>query len=198
LSCETGLIPRCRSYSEKEKAISSMAYWLAWQEPRAVGDLVHVGKFFARNLGGLIRARTFAGPAREGKSRTPSMYAGEKSDEVVVPRKRPNKGRQLPAEVVEGRASPEGNSRQAAVVRTLSRAATSIRLAAVRRSARGFKPCAPPTFDPREEPGALAALAGICAGGEEKSSSLPRRAPGSWQRIGGESPPRGRSSTTVS
>src|SRR5229473_2847226 len=28
--------------------------------------------------------------------------------------------------------------------------------------------------NPREEPGALAALAGICAGGEEKSSSLPR------------------------
>jgi hypothetical protein len=144
-----------------------MAYWLAWQEPRAVGDLVHVGKFFARNLGGLIRARTCAGPAREGKNRTPSMYAGEKSDEVVVPRKRPNKGRQLPAEVVEGRASPEGNSRQAAVVRTLSRAATSIRLAAVRRSACGFKPCVPPTLDPREEPGALAALAGICAGGGE-------------------------------
>jgi hypothetical protein len=115
-----------------------MAYWLAWQEPCAVGDLVHVGKFFARNLGGLIRARTCAGPAREGKSRTPSMYAGEKSDEVVVLRKRPNKGRQLPAEVVEGRASPEGNSRQAAVVRTLSRAATSIRLAAVRRSALWF------------------------------------------------------------
>jgi hypothetical protein len=88
-----------------------MAYWLAWQEPRAVGDLVHVGKFFARNLGGLIRARTCAGPAREGKSRTPSMHVGEKSDEVVVPRKRPNKGRQLPAEIVEGRTSPEGNSR---------------------------------------------------------------------------------------
>src|SRR3979490_2527375 len=30
------------------------------------------------------------------------------------------------------------------------------------------------TTDPREEPGALAAHAGICAGGEEKSSSLPR------------------------
>ena len=115
-----------------------MAYWLAWKEPCAVGDLVHVGKFFARNLGGLIRARTCAGPAREGKSRTPSMYAGEKSDEVVVLRKRPNKGRQLPAEVVEGRASPEGNSRQAAVVRTPSRVATSIRLAAVRRSALWF------------------------------------------------------------
>src|ERR1700730_10040466 len=90
-----------------------MAYWLAWQEPRAVGDLVHVGKFFARNLGGLTRARTCAGPDREGKIRTPSMYADEKSDEAVVPRKRPNKGRQLPAEVVEGRASPEGSSGQA-------------------------------------------------------------------------------------
>ena len=135
---------------------------------------MHVEKFFARNLGGLIRARTFDGPTREGKSRTSSMYAGEKSDEVVVPRKRSNKGRQLPAEVVEGRTSPEGNSRQAAVVRTLSRDATSIRLAAVRRSAYGFTPCVPPTFDPREEPGALAAHAGICAGGDERSSSLPR------------------------
>jgi hypothetical protein len=78
------------------------------------------------------------------------MYGGEKSDEVVVPRKRSNKGRQLPAEIVEGRTSPEGNSRQAAV----------------RRRARGFTPCRP-TFDPREEPGALAAHAGICAGGGE-------------------------------
>ena len=105
-------------------------------EPRAVGDLAHVEKFFARNLGDLIHAR-IAGPAREGKSRTPSMHVDEKSDEAVLPRKRPNKGRQLLAEVVEGRASPKGNSRQAAVVRTLSRVATSTRLAAVRRIARG-------------------------------------------------------------
>ena len=88
-----------------------MAYWLAWEEPRAVGDLVHVEKFFARNLGGLIHARKFAGPAREGKSRTPSMHVDEKSDEAIVLAKRLNKGRQLPAEVVEGRASPKGNSR---------------------------------------------------------------------------------------
>jgi len=27
------------------------------EEPRAVGDLEHVEKFFARNLGGLIRVR---------------------------------------------------------------------------------------------------------------------------------------------
>src|SRR5260370_1281288 len=41
-----------------------MAYWLAWEEPRAVGDLAHVEKLFVRNLGGLTRARTCAGPAR--------------------------------------------------------------------------------------------------------------------------------------
>src|SRR5260370_16302810 len=105
-----------------------MAYWLAWGEPRAVGDLAHVEKFFVRSLGGLTRARTCAGPAREGNSRTPSMYADEKSDEAVVPRKRPNKGRQLPAEVVEGRASPEGNSRQAAVVRPPTRTPPSLPL----------------------------------------------------------------------
>src|SRR5258707_12355419 len=117
-----------------------MAYWLAWEEPRAVGDLAHVDKFFVRNLGGLIRARTCAGPAREGNSRTPSMHADEKSDEAIVPSKRPNKGRQLPAEAVEGRASPKGNSRQAAVGRPLSRDATPIPLAAVRRGASGVKP----------------------------------------------------------
>jgi hypothetical protein len=89
-----------------------MTYWLAWEEPRAVGDLAHVEKFFARNLGGLIHARTSV-PGRLGKatSRTSSMYVDEKSDEAIVLAKRLNKGRQLPAEVVEGRASPKGNSR---------------------------------------------------------------------------------------
>ena len=75
---------------------------------------MHVEKFFARNLGGLSHARTRV-PGRLGKakkkSRTPSMYVDEKSDEAIVPAKRLNKGRQLPAEVVEGRASPKGNSR---------------------------------------------------------------------------------------
>ena len=33
------------------------------------------------------------------------------------------------------------------------------------------------TLDPREEPGALAAHAGICAGGGEQSSFLPRQPP---------------------
>ena len=73
---------------------------------------MHVEKFFARNLGGLIHTRPRM-PGRLGKatSRTPSMYMDEKSDEAVVPAKRLNKGRQLSAEVVEGRASPKGSSR---------------------------------------------------------------------------------------
>ena len=70
-----------------------MAYWLAWEEPRAVGDLVHVETFFVRNLGGLIHARTCV-PGRLGKaiSRTPSMHVDEKSDETILLRMRPNKG----------------------------------------------------------------------------------------------------------
>jgi hypothetical protein len=76
-----------------------------------------------------------SGRLGKARSRTPSMYVDEKSDEAIVPRKRSNKGRQLLAEVVEGRTSPKGNSGQAAVVRTLSRVATSIRMSAVRRAA---------------------------------------------------------------
>ena len=73
---------------------------------------MHVETFFARKLGGLIHARTCV-PGRLGKatSRTPSMYVDETSDEAIVLAKRLNKGRQLSAEVVEGRASPKRNSR---------------------------------------------------------------------------------------
>jgi hypothetical protein len=63
LSC---IIPRCRSHSV-EKATSSHGEWLAWEEPRAFGDLAHVEKFFARNLGSLIHARTRV-PGRLGKA----------------------------------------------------------------------------------------------------------------------------------
>ena len=106
------------------------------------------------------------GRSVKAHSRTTDTHALEKSDCAVLPVNRPNKGRQLPAEVVEGRASPKGNSRQAAVARTLSRVATSIRLAAVRWTHAAPTVCRL-TFDPREEPGALAAHAGIWAGGGE-------------------------------
>jgi hypothetical protein len=57
---------------------------------------VQVEKFFARNLVGLIHARTRV-PARLGKatSRTPSTYVDEKSDEAMVLAKRLNKGATL-------------------------------------------------------------------------------------------------------
>ena len=58
-----------------------MAYWLAWKEPCAVGDLVHVGS----SLRGTWEVSSVPGrvPGRLGKatSRTPSMYVDEKSDE---------------------------------------------------------------------------------------------------------------------
>jgi hypothetical protein len=75
------------------------------RRPCARGDVL------CRNLGGLIHARSFV-PGRLGKatSHTPSVYVDEKSDEAIVLMKRSNKGRQLPAEVGEGRASPKGNS----------------------------------------------------------------------------------------
>jgi len=68
------------------------------------------------------------------------MHVGEKSDWVIVPKKRPNNGRRLSAEDVEGRARPKGNSCQAAAVRTQSRAAASIRLAVVHRAMSASKP----------------------------------------------------------
>ena len=71
---------------------------------------------------------------RKVKSRTLNMDANEESDRAIVPKKQPNNGSMLRAEVVEERARPEGNSRQAAVVRTQSRGAASIWLAAVRRA----------------------------------------------------------------
>jgi hypothetical protein len=41
----------------------------------------------------------------------PGLVCPAGSDEAIVLAERPNNGRQLSAEVVEGRASPKGNSR---------------------------------------------------------------------------------------
>jgi hypothetical protein len=56
-SSETGRIPRCRSRAVEEKATSSPRKWLADEEPRAVGDPMHVETSFVRKLGDLIRVR---------------------------------------------------------------------------------------------------------------------------------------------
>ncbi len=68
-----------------------------------------------------------------------NMYSDEKSDEVIVPRKRPNKEGLPSAEAVEGRTSPKGNGGQAAAVRTQRRVAASNGLATVRQAARQHK-----------------------------------------------------------
>lgn len=58
----------------------------------------------------------------------------EKSDEAIVLMKPSNKRVEALAEMVEGRASPEGNSDQVAAVRTQSRVAASICLITVRQA----------------------------------------------------------------
>jgi hypothetical protein len=68
-----------------------------------------------------------------------SMYADEKSDEVIIPMKQPNKEGSPSAEAVEGRTSPEGNGSETAAARTLRRDPASNGLAAVRRAARQSK-----------------------------------------------------------
>ena len=67
------------------------------------------------------------------------MYVDEKSDKVIVPMKRPNKGVKSPAEAVEGRTLVKGNSVETTAVRTQSRVAGSSGLDAVRKAARGDK-----------------------------------------------------------
>lgn len=64
------------------------------------------------------------------------MNADEKSDKVIVPKKRPNKERQLSAEVMEGRTLPKRNTGQTTAVRTQSRGIASSGLAGVRQAAR--------------------------------------------------------------
>ena len=70
---------------------------------------MHVETFFVGTWEVSSMSGTFV-PGRLGKasSHTPSVYVDEKSDEAIVLMKRSNNGRQLPAEVVEGRASPKG------------------------------------------------------------------------------------------
>jgi hypothetical protein len=143
-----------------------MAYWLAWKNLAQSETLCTWGS----SLRGTWEVSPVPGtcPGRfGGKSRTPSMYADEKSDEVVVPRKRSNNGRQLPAEVVEGRASPEGKQPTDGRGSDTEPSCHVDPIGGCAPNRWRFQNHVPPTFDPREEPGALAAHAGICAGGEE-------------------------------
>lgn len=63
----------------------------------------------------------------------------EKSDSVIVPLKRTNKGSNTPAESVEGRTLAKGNTRRTTTPRTQSRDSVSSGLAGVRKAARKHK-----------------------------------------------------------
>ena len=103
------------------------------------------------------------------------MSVMEKSDLLIVAMKRANKAASAAAELVERRGGAKENAELQSTVRTQSRAAVSQAQARIREAV--FTREAGPRHHPRWEPGALAAPAGICAGGGEKSPSLPRPPP---------------------
>ena len=79
------------------------------------------------------------GAVRSGKAvgRTPDMYACGKSDDRVVPQKRPNNGGlPTPTEAVEGRRLTEENAPSSTASRTQSRTGASSELWRVREAAR--------------------------------------------------------------
>lgn len=78
-----------------------------------------------------------AGRSGKASGHTPDMHVVGKSDDRVVPQKRPNKNGVPPfAEAVEGRRSTKGNATEAATPRTQSRTSVSNGLSRVREAAR--------------------------------------------------------------
>jgi group II intron reverse transcriptase/maturase len=74
-----------------------------------------------------------SGGAEKG-NRNSAIYAGEKSDASIVPKKPPNKGQ--PAEVVEGRGAAKGNAGEPPAGRTQSRETASMGLEGIRETAK--------------------------------------------------------------
>ena len=72
-------------------------------------------------------------------SRTSRAHGVGKSDDLIVPRKRANKGRR-PAEPVEGRGSAKGNGRHGATSRTQSRIGVSFLASRVREATSAASP----------------------------------------------------------
>jgi hypothetical protein len=90
------------------------------------------------------------------------MHGREKSDSSIVPGKPANKAGEPAAEPVEGREGAEGNAAQQSGCRTQTRERLSQALGRVREAWPSHRFY---VSHPRQEPGALAAHAGICAGG---------------------------------
>lgn len=77
-----------------------------------------------------------SGGAEKG-NRNPAIYAGEKSDASILPKKPPNKGQ--PAEVVEGRGAAKGNAGEPPAGRTPGRETASKGLEGIRETAKRDK-----------------------------------------------------------
>jgi group II intron reverse transcriptase/maturase len=80
-----------------------------------------------------------AGRSGKAQSRNPDMHAVEESDCGIVPRKPPNNGTRVPAEVVEGRPRPKENCVEPHMSPTLSGKQVSLGFDGVRRTARERK-----------------------------------------------------------
>ena len=93
------------------------------------------------------------------------MHEREKSDSSIVPGKPTNKAGKPVAESVEGREGAKGNAGRQSTHRTQGRGSVSQALDRVREAARPWPSARFYVKHPRQEPGALAAHAGICAGG---------------------------------
>ena len=131
-----------------------------------------------RNLGDLVWpavAAAIPGRGRKATSRS-CRGTGEESDGLVVPMKRPNKPVMNGGGGGGGKAPGRREGRWQGMPRTPCRIRHVTNGACLRTgTAWAAKPRTPVTFDLRQEPGAGKPHAGICAGGREKSLSLPRQ-----------------------
>jgi hypothetical protein len=146
-------------------------------------------RMLGNNLSGTGRSRcpTVAAPVNEGRKcsargeasrhKTTSHRRG-KSDRGVVPVKLPNKAvgdTPAAAEAVEGRPRAKGRVRVFHLRRTSRRVTQDFGATHPRRS---LTSVAADRQHLRQEPYAVVPHVRICAGGGERSPSLPRRAPG--------------------
>ena len=97
-------------------------------------------------------------------NRNPVIYAGEKSDISIVPKKLPNNGRCSPAEAMEGRGIAAGNAFDFPARRTLSRGSASKGIEGIRERVKQFI-AMHSRHHLRQEPYAVILQVRICAGG---------------------------------
>src|SRR6516165_2490661 len=125
-----------------------------------------------REISGASRSYQDRDRSAKALSHKAGMHVSEKSDRAVVPMNRPNKGEQSSAEVGEGRARTKEN---------IGRSSTSPTQSGKTRVP-GIERCAASRqvrFAALSEVRAVCvnALLRICAGGDQRWSSLPRQVP---------------------